>query len=188
MALQVGSRQCVRRPRRRTITTQTAPYQSSVRVQASTLPVGWNVGVQTRTFSISVGTQTKAWCSAKRTSQKIHASSSDQMRDCSTHEPCPSSSLTKCRRIRYSHQLWMMLNPGSVSVVLKGARLLCRRFQGMWDGMLVYRLAPSVSRWEVKPRTGAQPRTQPRKLFHWMKGATAVPMNREHDIYAYSQS
>ncbi|XP_037288591.1 uncharacterized protein LOC119181441 [Rhipicephalus microplus] len=92
----VRSRQCVRRPRRRTITTQTAPYQSSVRVQASTLPVGWNVGVQTRTFSISVGTQTKAWCSAKRTSQKIHASSSDQMRDCSTREPCPSSSLTKC--------------------------------------------------------------------------------------------
>ncbi|XP_037288593.1 uncharacterized protein LOC119181442 isoform X1 [Rhipicephalus microplus] len=95
----VQSRQCVRCPRRRTITTQTAPYQSRVGVQASTLAGGWNVGVQTRTFSISVGTQTKAWCSATGSTQKSQhnaASSLDQMRDCSAHEPFPSSSLTKC--------------------------------------------------------------------------------------------
>ncbi|KAL3199371.1 hypothetical protein MRX96_014017 [Rhipicephalus microplus] len=70
-----------------------------VGVQASTLAGGWNVGVQTRTFSISVGTQTKAWCSATGSTQKSQhnaASSLDQMRDCSAHEPFPSSSLTKC--------------------------------------------------------------------------------------------
>ncbi|XP_037287860.1 uncharacterized protein LOC119180824 [Rhipicephalus microplus] len=68
------SRQCIRRPQRRTIA-----------VQAFSRNVGWNVGVQTRTFSVSVGSQTKDWCPATHTTQK--ALSLDERRDCSTHEP-----------------------------------------------------------------------------------------------------
>ncbi|KAL1430766.1 hypothetical protein MTO96_002365 [Rhipicephalus appendiculatus] len=99
MVIRAQLRQYIRRRRRSTIATQTAPYQCTVGVDASTLAMGKNFGVQACSFSISVGTQTKAWHSATCTTQKSQcnaASSLDQMHDCSTHEPCHFSSLMKC--------------------------------------------------------------------------------------------
>ncbi|XP_037527642.1 zinc finger protein 821 isoform X4 [Rhipicephalus sanguineus] len=88
-------RQYIRRRRRSTVTAQIAFFQCTVGVEASTFAVGRNVGVQTCSFNMSVGTQTKAWRASTCTTQMSEccnaASSPDQICDCDASKPCHSS-------------------------------------------------------------------------------------------------
>lgn len=75
--------------------TQTAPYQRTVRAQASPLPKGKDSGMQVDLdFGVSAGTQTDVLpvvtCTTQNTEQKA-ASPSDQTCDCSCHRVCHCS-------------------------------------------------------------------------------------------------
>ncbi|XP_049275104.1 uncharacterized protein LOC119404972 isoform X3 [Rhipicephalus sanguineus] len=85
-------RQYGRRRPRGTVTTQTAHYQCTVGVQASTLAMGRYFGVQACSFGISMGTQTEVQPAATCTIQNA-ASLSDPMCNCGVDEPCHCSSL-----------------------------------------------------------------------------------------------
>ncbi|KAL3199372.1 hypothetical protein MRX96_014018 [Rhipicephalus microplus] len=91
---QAPLRQYGRRRPRGSVTTQTAYHQCTVGVQAFTLVVGRNVGVQACSFNLTVGTQTEVQPAAMCTVQNA-ASSSDPMCGCGALEPCHCSSLTK---------------------------------------------------------------------------------------------
>lgn len=78
-----------------TVSTQTAPYQRTVRAQASPLAKGKDSGMQVDLdFGVSVGTQTDVLavvtCTTQNTEQNA-ASPSDQTCDCSCHRVCHCS-------------------------------------------------------------------------------------------------
>lgn len=78
-----------------TVSTQTAPYQRTVRAQASPLAKGKDSGMQVDLdFGVSAGTQTDVLavvtCTTQNTEQNA-ASPSDQTCDCSCHRVCHCS-------------------------------------------------------------------------------------------------
>nr|XP_037288349.1 uncharacterized protein LOC119181252 [Rhipicephalus microplus] len=75
-----------RRPRG-TVTTQTAFYQCTVGVQAFTLVVGRNVGVQVCSFNHTVGTQTEVQPAAMCTVQNAASSSDTLVPRCASMMP-----------------------------------------------------------------------------------------------------